>query len=142
MEGFDKYSKKWRNTVLIERNLPRKLTKEDSFILTIKKHFKVHNIKLSEPSVISLAKWIYERPFRCPSTRLINEVINKMIKNINDIPEDSDLEDFSHIQFLPYVDIMTVDRRMYGYISQAAKSLSSDYDTKIRKSMKEFLDSV
>lgn len=140
--GFDKHSNRWRKAFFNERNLPRKPTKKESFIYTIKKHLLLYNLKPPNQGIILFAKWIYKKSFRCPSIRLINEVFHKIVKNIGDIPKNSDLADFSHIQCLPYVDLMTVDRRFYAYVSQATKSLNINYQSKIRKSVKEILDFI
>jgi len=137
--GYDKHSKRWRDAIIMERNLLKKPTKKEGFINTVEKHLLLYKIKSPSQGIMSFSKWVYNKASRCPSTRLINEIFNKMVKNLGDIPEDSDLEDFSHIQCLPYVDIMTVDRRFYAYISQAAKSLHINYEEKIRKSLKEII---
>jgi hypothetical protein len=90
----------------------------------------------------AFAEWIYADASRCPSQRLGYEVWHKMVRNINDIPHASDLEDFEHISCLPYVDILTLDRRMHGYVSQVSKALSTDYDRKIFRSAKEALKEI
>ena len=140
--GFGTHSIKWKNTVFIERNLPNKPKKKENFIYTIRKHLLLYKLKAPNQDAILFAKWIYEKPYRCPSTRLIFEVFHKMVKNIGDIPKNSDLADFSHIQCLPYVDLMTVDRRFYAYVSQAAKSLNINYQSNIRKSVNVILDCI
>ena len=65
-----------------------------------------------------------------------------MVRNITDIPEDSDLEDFHNIGCLPYVDIMTVDRRMYGYARQVSSSITVEYDKKLFKKVKDFMNLI
>ena len=50
---------------------------------------------------------------------------HKMLRNVRDIPRNSDLQDFGYIGCLPYVDVMTLDRRMHGYVTQVSKSYQS-----------------
>lgn len=140
--GFDKHSDRWRNVFSMERNLPTKQSKKDNFVTCIKKHLSMSKLRLSSQDIKSFSEWIYKKPSRCPSTRLINELFHMIVKNTDDIPKNSDLEDFVHIECLPYVDLMTVDRRFYAYIYQVSKSINFDYKSKIRKSAKEILDYI
>ena len=140
--GFDKYSDTWKNTIIIERNLSKKISYKEKFFATIQKHLLQFKLQLPLHGIKSFAGWVYEKPSRCPSTRLINEVFHKMVKNIGDIPGNSDLEDFSHIQCLPYVDLRTLDRRFYEYISHASKSLGIEYNSKITRSLNEILNTI
>jgi len=142
LDGFDKYAVKLRTVFSDERNLQKKPSLKRIFINTIKKHLLLFKLTPSPKRVESFAEWIYKKPTRCPSIRLNYEVFHEMVKNIGDIPKDSDLEDLLHIQCLPYVDFMTVDRRFYAYVSQAAKNLNVSYDSKIRRSAKEILDLI
>jgi len=120
----------------------KKPTIKNIFIATIQKHLFLFKLNPPIQGIKPFAEWVYEKPTRCPSARLINEVSYKIVKNIGDILKNSCLEDFSHIQCLLYVDLMTVDRRFYEYISQASRSLRINYNKKITKSLNEILYTI
>ena len=65
-----------------------------------------------------------------------------MIKNVHDVPTPSDMEDFCHLECLPYVDFMTLDNRMRGYVSQACKAIQTNYAEKLFKNSKEIVDNL
>jgi hypothetical protein len=79
--------------------------------------------KLAEPpgGVDALADWIYECRDRCPGTRLAYEVYHHLRKNLGDEPGASDFGDFGHVRCVPYVDLMTLDRRMADYVRRAGQ---------------------
>jgi len=137
--GYDKYLESWRHVFSIERNHLNRQNRKDNFIGVVKKQLSQCRIQLQSQHIKSFGEWIYKKPYRCPSIRLINEVFFKMAQNIGDIPDKSDLEDYAHIQCLPYVDFMSVDRRFHGYVCQAANSIDIDYKSKLIRSIEEIL---
>lgn len=142
LNGFDKYADNLRKTFSADRSLNPKPSLKDNFANTVKKNLELYRLKIPSEEIKPFADWIYSNPTRCPSERLGYELWHKMICNITDIPEDSDLEDFHNIGCLPYVDLMTVDRRMYGYICQVAASIGIEYDKKIFRSSEEIIDII
>jgi len=138
--GLNKYAKKLKSTFAANRALSPKPTLKENFIKTIARNLKLHNVPSPAEGAESLANWIYSSPQNCPSERLCYEVWHKIVKNVTDVPEESDLEDFQHIGCLPYVDLLTTDRRMNGYVSQASATISVDYGAKCFCSVKEVLD--
>ena len=71
--------------------------------------------------------------------RLGYEVWHQLGKNKTDRLEDSDMEDYQHVLCLPYVDLMTLDKRMHNYVSQAAAGMSLDYSGRIFRSVQDLL---
>ena len=140
--GFNKYAEKLRVTFKADRALNPKPSLKKNFVNMVEKNIKLYQLRIPLKEVKSFANWIYTNPKHCPSERLGYELWHVMVKNITDIPTASDLEDFQNISALPYVDIMTLDRRMHGYICQVSKRLSIDYDRKIFKNIKEFLENI
>jgi hypothetical protein len=140
--GFNKYAGKLRETFKADRALNPKPSLKKNFANMIVKNIKLYQLKIPLEDVTSFANWIYSNPKRCPSDRLGYELWHKMVKNITDIPDDSDLEDFQNIAALPYVDVMTLDRRMHGYICQVSKDLSVDYHKKIFRNTKEIINNI
>jgi hypothetical protein len=139
LDGIKKYAKKLRDTFEKDRALNPKPSLKTNFAVTIDRYSKNDKLQIPQKEVKAFADWIYANPVRCPSIRLGFELWHKMLKNISDIPTDSDLDDFLNIYCLPYVDAMTVDRRMHGYVSQVSKSLQSNYGKKLFKNTTELL---
>ena len=133
MGGLDRYAKKLEQKFTEDRALSPKPSLKKHFPSVIKRDLKLHNIAKPNGDIESLANWIYSNPARCPSQRLSYEVWHKMIKNVGDEPSPSDMEDFCHIKCLPYVDFLTLDKRMRGYVSQACKVLRINYAEKVCK---------
>ena len=97
--------------------------------------------QLAEPAdgVDALADWIYQRPDRCPGTRLAYEVYHHLRKNLGDQPEASDFGDFAHIRCAPYVDLMTLDGRMADYVRRARQRWCPDRSGLIRHDLSAIL---
>lgn len=137
---LDNYAVKLKSSFKADRALSQKPKLKSNYVKTTGLNIQQNHLKVPLDKIESFANWIYSNPTRCPSDRLGYELWHKMIKNIKDIPEDSDLEDFHNIGCLPYVDIMTLDRRMHGYVCQVSKSLDLGYDQKIFKNIEEFIN--
>jgi len=103
-----------------------------NFKVTILNNLRLYNINFPEEKTQDLAKWIYSSPIRCPSQRLGYEVFHKLQRNLNDKGEHSDIPDFSHISCIPYVDAITLDNRMRGYLAQVDQNIGFKYTNKIR----------
>jgi len=114
--GLDIYVKKLRQAFADDRALNAKPSLKENFIKTVQLNIITNKAKGFSGYLRDFSKWVYSNPLRCPSIRLGYEIWHKMVRNVTDEPEDSDLEDFQHIGCLPYVDLMTLDRRMYGYV--------------------------
>ena len=48
--------------------------------------------------------------------------------NVNDLGQRGDVADSSHIVTVPYVDAITLDRRMVDYCRRACRNLTVAYD--------------
>ena len=142
LSGLDRYAKKLEKSFADDRALSPKPSLKKHFPTKIEKDLKLHCVTAPTGGVIPFANWIYSNPARCPSQRLGYEVWHKMIRNVTDKPEHSDLEDFCHIACLPYVDLLTLDRRMRGYVSQACATLNKYYDSKVCESSNEIVDNL
>lgn len=137
--GLDKYAKKLKRAFALDRALSPQPSLKKHFARTLERNLSLHKLTYPSSATAPLANWIYSNPLRCPSERLGYEIWHKMVRNVTDEPDDSDLEDFLHIGCLPYVDVMTVDRRMHGYISQVSTSIGVDYESKSFRRLEEIL---
>jgi len=96
-------------------------------------------------NIDDLSSWIYENPNRCPAIRLGYEVFHKLLRNITDGGEESDIPDFVHVDCIPYVDAITLDNRMRGYVEQSDQSLGTQYSNKVYRNVgdiEEFLQNT
>jgi hypothetical protein len=77
--------------------------------------------------------------------RLGYEAYHKLVRNLSDRVEDSDIDDFTHISSLPYVDGITLDNRMRGYIAQVDASIGTAHSRRVYRNLDEIeaaLDSI
>lgn len=139
LQGLESYAKRMREIVTRDRSLKKPPTLKTHFTKVIQRNLKLHNLSRSHVSLPDFANWIYENPNRCPAIRLGYEVWHKIVRNKTDALEDSDMEDYQHLTCLPYAHLMTLDRRMHGYVSQASASMSLDYCSRIFRSVQDLL---
>lgn len=140
--GLDRYAENLKQIFEDDRALQPKPSPKKHFTTLIERNLKLHHVTVPNGDIKSFANWVYSSPARCPSQRLGYEVWNKMIKNVDDEPTPSDMEDFGHIDCLPYVDFMTLDNRMRGYVSQSCNTIGTNYAEKLCKNSKEVIDNL
>ena len=140
LKGLDSYAKKLRPTFAADRALDPKPSLKTNFVKATQLNLNSNKVTGPTEDVATFANWIYSDPSRCPSIRIGYEVWHKMVRNVADEPEDSDMEDFQHIGCLPYVDLMTLDRRMCGYVSQAAATLTLNYSEKVYRNSEQLFN--
>jgi hypothetical protein len=75
------------------------------------------------------ARWIRQDPTRCPGWRLFDEGYLKFASNVADSVDHGDSNDWSHVSSLPYVDAITLDRRIAAYARAAAETLQLQNST-------------
>lgn len=110
------------------------------FPTVIARNLSLYGIRVPVESTAPLARWIYADPQRCAGSRLIFEVYHHIRRNEGDRGHASDLGDFAQIPILPYVDVITLDRRMRTYVGQACSSLGTDYGTIVLKGIRDLED--
>lgn len=108
-----------------------------NFRNTVARNLRLYGIGFPEDMVQPLSAWIYQNPTRCPAQRLEYEVYHKVLRNLADGGEDSDIPDFSHISCVPYCDAITLDRRMRGYVAQVDLSIGTQFAAKIYRNVDE-----
>lgn len=89
------------------------------------------DIAFPPDQVEALSSWTWDQPSRCPSMRWGYELYHQILRNTTDRAGGSDIGDLTHAGCLPYVDAMTLDRRMRNYVVQADQALSTDYATRV-----------
>ena len=134
IKGLESYAPTLKQLVAADRAWTKPPSLKGNFIKMIDRKLKGYQITCSALFAAALANWVYEKPFRCPSVRLGYEVWHKLVRNKHDRLEDSDMEDYQHLTCLPYIDLMTLDRRMCGYVEQAAAGLQLGYGKRVFRS--------
>ena len=130
----------------------RSLTEENrlslaaNFAETVKRHLLQHKIPFPAPGAEQLGAWIYSDPRRCPGLRLYYEAFHELERNLSEVAQPGDIPDFAHIAAIPYVDYVTVDRRMAHYCRAAARRLKTlspaiKYEARVFASLPKLLAS-
>lgn len=134
--GMTVYTTKLREIFKADRTMSEQPDLNDHFVEVIRRNLnKKKGLTIPLHKLEALATWIYENPKRCPSIRLSYEVYHKILKNIEDTPKEGDIYDLSNISCIPYVDLVTIDRRMYSYVIQACKRVGFSHESKIYRSV-------
>jgi len=114
------------------RSLSSTPTLASHFREKVRRDLQLYKIVEPPPTIAALADWIYGSPDRCPGVRLGYEVFHHLRRNIGDRPKASDFGDFGHVRCLPYVDLMTLDRRMADYVRRCGQGWERSPSTKVR----------
>lgn len=130
-----------------ERQMPRGVKKSvvANFPDSINRQLKARGIPEPSKGSMNFGKWIHSIPLRCPGLRLSYEMFHAMQANLTDIPKNSDIPDLAYIPALPFVDYLTLDRRMHSYAVQVSRQLTKinsavNYEKRLFRSVKELLD--
>ena len=121
---MEDFAKPMRALIERDRNTIRPPSVKSHFAIVLEKELRGDGLSCGEMK--SFTDWVYENPNRCPGIRLSFEIWRQIVMNKTDGLEDSDMEDYQHIICLPYVDAITLDRRMHGYVSQARTRIGLD----------------
>ncbi len=94
--------------------------------------------------VDDLTNWMRERPSVCPSWRLLGETYSEFVVNTTDKGKLGDEPDFRHVSVTPYVDAITLDATMRGYVKAACRRLVKlkepvNYQTRIFDNVNHWL---
>lgn len=116
---YKELAAKMRNSVINDRNIQNPPSPTANFTKKVALDFQLDRLPLPAAGFEALASWIYNSPSRCPGIRVAYETYHRLVRNSTDIPKDSDLVDILRLYSLPYVDAMTVDRRILNYVKQA-----------------------
>lgn len=138
-KGFYKYSRKFKNVLDEDRAVKKHPELSEHFVVTVARSLKMSKLAFPQQELSKLAQWIYESTSRCPSVRVGYEVYHKLRQNKTDTAKCGDIADFSHVDYLPYVDMITLDRRMATYAKRVCSDLRLDFGSKIYKSIEEIL---
>jgi hypothetical protein len=81
-------------------------------------------VPIPTTGLTKFARWVRENPIRCPGWRIFQESYLEFCTNVQDRVDLGDLSDWSHVSVVPYVDAITLDRRVAGYTKATSLKLS------------------
>lgn len=102
---------------------PRRLVQKE-FAKTVKRQFESWSIPVDGTDLAELAKWIYADPSRCPGLRIHHDMRYELLGAVTDKMKDNDTPDFAYLYAIPYVDAVTLDRRIRGYATAVVRRLN------------------
>lgn len=136
-ESSDKWSKKFKSLLHSDRKLSNYRQRKQNFSNTIRRNLDLYNIRFPVRKIRELSRWIWNEPSRCPAVRLGYEVYHKILRNITDTGQGSDIPDLAHVGCVPYVDVATLDNRVRGYIEQVDRSIDTSYSNVLHRNIDE-----
>jgi len=125
-----------RSGMATDRSMASPPTVASNFRKKIRLDLELDEISPPPCRLDDFADWIYETPTRCPGVRLSYDVYHQLRRNVGDQPSASDFGDFAHVQCVPYVDLITLDRRMAVYVQRATRGWANDPSGKIRHDLR------
>ena len=131
-----------RARIEADRKVPKPPSLAMNFREKLRRDLRLYELREPEGGVDAFADWIYERPDRCPGTRLNYEVYHHLRRNVGDQPEASDFGDFAHVRCTPYVDLMTLDRRMADYVRRSGQGWRDDPARRLRHDLSAILQEL
>ena len=131
------YVSRFRRLFEIERNIHNKPNLRKEFTYVVERGLISNNLGIPSQGLGTFAEWIYKEPRRCPSLRIGYEVYHEMVRDVKTIPEDTTMDDLCYANYIPYVDFISFDRRMYHYIKQTCISNGLGYESGLYKGLSE-----
>lgn len=126
LPDFSRESDQLRSQFQAERALStnQRQTSREIFVGSVERRLHTHGIKVPEAGVEPFADWLYDNPRWCPANRVTFEMYHSLLRNTTDIPKNSDILDINHLKTLPYVHLLTLDRRMDSYLRRVLNALA------------------
>jgi hypothetical protein len=129
-----------------QRNLSRneRQSKKDIFIDSIPKRLKDYNIEFHDINLSSFCKWLWDKPQRCIGFRIHFEAYHQLLNDRRNKFQDGDIADFTILSSIPYVDMITVDKRisdiLYKTLKVLHKHIDTDLSARVFASTKNLMD--
>ncbi|HEV8717825.1 MAG TPA: hypothetical protein VGX03_34005, partial [Candidatus Binatia bacterium] len=140
LRGFDRHVERYEDVIERDRTLATRPSLRSHFPTALERNLRLLGIPSPALGVAALADWITAEPSRCPGNRLVFEIFHAISANRTDKLQRSDLADFNHLYCLPYVDLATVDRRIYGYLGSLQHSTGLHLHTRYYRNVRDLLN--
>lgn len=134
--------------VIREREIPPDQRLRPREAMTVALGRKIKYWQLPEPKdMMAFGKWVYADATRCPGFRVAWELFRAVVANEQDALAESDLWDNVHFPAIPYVEFITLDRRMTGHCREvsgrlAKQSPRADYRQCAYRNLDELLVAI
>jgi hypothetical protein len=119
-------------------------TARQNFPYSLRSKLPRYGVNMPEDRIDEFANWLYCNPRRAPGHRMSYEIYHAIRANVHDRLNLSDLRDTAHGYALPYVDVITMDRRMTEYATQVLRRTAKDFpgaiETRICRSISVVLN--
>lgn len=114
----------YRQLMIQERQLleNRQYRARTHFANSITRNAERYQVPLPENRAGFISS-VYFDARRCSGFRLDHEVFRALTLNRDDNPQAGDFTDYALISTIPYVDAITLDRRMREYVEQASRKM-------------------
>lgn len=84
-------------------------------------------IHLTDNDLATFTDWLAQNGSACPGWRMFSGTYKEFCDNTTDRGGRGDIPDFSHITGVPYLDAITLDKRMADYCRRAGRRLSDHF---------------
>ena len=101
------------------------------FVIMLARNLRLFQVPVSADNVIAFSGWVYAEPARCPAQRLRYEMWMTMMRSSEDRMGVQGWQDFSHVDCLPYVDMMTLDKGLGQVVSEVSGVMKRDYASRV-----------
>lgn len=128
-----------RTLFAFDRAVKRYPSLSKHFVEVVRKHLLQWKLLPLADDLVAFARWIYQNPSRCPSTRLAYEVFHALRINIGDTPKDGDIPDFANLLCAPYVDVITLDGRIRDYVRRVSSRIMPGCANRVCEDLMEVL---
>lgn len=135
LAGYSADAKRLQELLKLDRSRRDYKRHETNFRNAVARNLRLYRIEFPDNQISALSDWIYQSTTRCPAARLGYEMYHKILRNLTDSSEESDIPDFAHVSCVPYCDAITLDNRIRGYIAQVDHSIGTEYSKKVYRNV-------
>ncbi len=123
-----------------DREVVSKPDPKKHFVIMLARNLRLFQVPVSADNVIAFSGWVYAEPARCPAQRLRYEAWQTMVRSPKAGLSLQDWKDFSHIDCLPYVDILALEKGLGNVLSKACADQDINYATSVVSGTLELLN--
>jgi len=137
------------NSIATDRAVPKdeRPSPREGLTRTVDRYIAFWKLQKPIAGVEEFGKWLYADPRRCPGFRVAWELFQSLVANAKDTLRESDVWDNAHFPAIPYVDYVTLDKRMTGYCREISTRLrkhnsEADYSGRAFRSLRDLVTSL
>ncbi len=125
IQNYKRYTAGLKAQIEAERALPAadQLKTKDVFINGLPGKLAVHRIDSGKADLRALGRWLWSNPLRALGHRIHFEAHRQLLKDKSMPVQDGDIADFTLMPTIPYVDRITVDKRIGDILRKVFQQL-------------------